>query len=187
MCEPDYQTVSVSVDEATRVIKNGWFYREMCAQHNTFETNQLLVERMKDSNVTLTYAVPKRVTFERLRYNNPQWRDILDSIISEELRNETETYGGLGSQRGFYTFVFPKVTRLLMSRASVELWARPIIEQTIDTYVRMWIENRFAPGGEGFTETAAHFEHIAATSTCYGCRNGMANQLAHMDGGCLDV
>jgi len=229
MSEPWYQTQTVSVDEATREVKNGWFYSEICAQHNTFVSNQQLAVRIKqlncsgsgsniigrgnpgagnrapnDTNSLLRNAGSwvgrvvvrqrglnaasnaTRITFERLRHLNPEWRSVLDRIISEELERERAKYDGFGSHRGFYTFVFNAVSQLVLARAIVELWARPTLVRTLNIYARAWIENRFALGGQGFYDSATHFDFLA--TTCHGCRAGMANQQAHMDpGGCLDI
>lgn len=213
MSEPWYQTQTVSVDEATRAVKNGWFYSEICAQHNTFVSNQQLAVSIKqlnrsgsgsniigrgnpgagnraptDTNSLLRNAASNatRITFERLRHLNPEWRSVLDRIISEELERERAKYDGFGSHRGFYTFVFTAVSQLVLARAIVELWARPTLLRTLNTYARVWLENRFAPGGQGFHDSATHFDFLA--TTCHGCRAGMANQQAHMDsGGCLDI
>jgi len=210
--EPSYQTQSVTIEEATSAVNNRWFCTQMRVPHNTFESNQQLALHIKQLNngggfgsnvigrgnpgagnrrtpdqstlVKNAASNATRVTFESLRFRNPQWSTILDRIISEELERERAKYDGFGSQRGFYTFVLNPVCQLVLARAIVELWARPTLLRTLKTYARVWLENRFAPGGQGFHDSATHFDFLA--TTCHGCRAGMANQQAHMDsGGCL--
>lgn len=183
--EPWYQTVGIDIKEATKAINDSWFYRQMQAEQNSFESNQFLAVRIKDLEDCGPFSIGRgnpaagqrnydsmatriaasnatQVTFELLRRNNPHWKTLLDSFIEEELNTYHANFKGLGSHRGFYTFVFPDICKTVLARSVMELWARPILKRTLKAYSQKWIENRFAPGGIGYFKTATHFELQAA-------------------------
>lgn len=126
-----------------------------------------------------------RVTFEMLRRNCPHWETVLERIIVEELQREHAKFNGLGSVRGFYTFVFKIVSNMVLARAVVEMWAIPTLSRSLRTYARSWVEHKFAPDGQGFKESAAHFEKMSAFAHT---NSGSSKGVAHIGfGGCLDM
>jgi len=214
MSEPWYESQGVSMKEAKTAVSNSWFCKELCSQENTFESNQILATNIRELNdgggfsygmgrgnpragcrpskpdeaTLLCFAASNatRVTFETLRRNNPDWNQVLNRIISEELEREHSKFNGFGSHRGFYTFSFRPICKTLLARAVVEMWALPTLKRRLGSYACAWIEQRFAPGGQGFEATALHFDELASASECYGCRQGLANQQSHVGvGGCL--
>ncbi len=179
--EPWYQCIVIDMKEATQAINDSWFCKEIQAEKNSFDANVFLSVRIKDlqywahsmahtrearKNDSIATQIAAgnatHVTFELLRRKNPQWKTLLNSFIDEELRKHREKYGGLGSHRGFYTFVFPEVCKTILARSITELWARPVLERALKTYSQKWVEKRFAPGGIGYFKTATHFELQAA-------------------------
>jgi hypothetical protein len=171
--------------QATQAINDSWFCKEIQAEQNSFDANVFLSVRIKDlqdcgsfchrfrtnlvearKNDSIATRIAAgnatHVTFELLRRKNPQWKTLLNSFIDEELHKNREKYGGLGSHRGFYRFVFPEVCKTILARSITELWARPVLERALKTYSQKWIEKRFAPGGIGYFKTATHFELQAA-------------------------
>lgn len=201
MAEPSYETQPVSVNEAISAINNGWFCQQMMMLSNTHETNQQLAvriwdlkdqggfrapDRTKDAEELMRMAASNatRVTFECMRCNRPDWHDVLISIIHEEVERERKKVNGFGSQRGFNAFVFPMLCKTILARTVVEMWAIPTIKRRLRTYVKRCVEARFAPGGAGFMEAQQHYKELA----CAGCREGQANQEAHMGvGGCIYI
>lgn len=172
------QTIGINIKEATQAINDFWFCKEMQAEQNSFESNVFLALSIKDlqdcgpfligRGTPLSGSIKTRiaasnathVTFELLRRNNPHWKTILDSLIKEELNTCHANWKG--SHSGFYSFVFSDICKTVLARSVLELWARPILERTLKSYSQKWIENRFAPGGIGYFETATHFELQAA-------------------------
>ena len=184
MAEPWYQSERVTSTEATTAVHNHWFCNGMRAGQNSFESNQQLATKIRELSTQPGFGFnpdttrkrpvdPKlqmriaasnatRVTFESLRHNNPHWNDVLAHIISEELQHEHAKYGGFGSHRGFYTFVFKTVCDNVLARAIVELWARPILTRRLTSYVKLWIERRFEPGAPGFIHSESHFKQLVS-------------------------
>ena len=206
MSEPSYESQNVSMEEAKIAVSNSWFCKELHSQENTFESNRQLATNIQTLNdiggfsnairrgnktddatlLRIAASNATRVTFETLRRHNPDWKQVLERIISEELKREHAKFNGLGSHRGFYTFVFRPLCNTVLARAVVEMWALPTLKRRLVSYTRMWIEQRFAPGGQGFETTSLHFYELACSSECLGCRQGLANQLAHIGvGGCI--
>tara|TARA_B110000261_G_scaffold131332_1_gene147427 strand:+ start:351 stop:914 length:564 start_codon:yes stop_codon:yes gene_type:complete len=184
--EPYYESQSVSMEQGKSAISTNWFCNEMRAGRNSFESNQRLATSILELNdsggfsnrnlrneATLLRTAASnatRVTFESLRRNNPHWETMLERIIAEEIERESAKYHGLGSYRGFYTFVFRPVSNIVLARVVLEMWAIPTLTRKLRSYTRSWIEERFVPGGKGFEESAAHFQ-----------------ELIRFNGGCLEV
>lgn len=191
MSEPWYESQRVSMKEAKTAVSNSWFCKELLAEENTFESNQQLATRIRELNdgggfsnaigrgnpgaagrrrskpdeatlMRIAASNATHVTFETLRFHNPDWKHVLECIISEELEREHAKFNGLGSHRGFYTFVFRTICNTVLARALVEMWALPKLKQRLVSYTRVWIEQRFAPHGQGFHDTATHFERLAS-------------------------
>jgi hypothetical protein len=182
--EPWYQSIGIDMKQATQAINDSWFCKEIQAEQNSFDANVFLSVRIKDLQDCSSFSIGRsnlvearkndsiatriaagnatHVTFELLRRKNPQWKTLLNSFIDEELHKHREKYGGLGSHRGFYTFVFPELCKTILARSITELWARPVLETALKTYSQKWVEKRFAPGGIGYFKTATHFELQAA-------------------------
>ena len=181
MTEPWYESCSVTIQDAISAVMNCWFCRQMLMTANGYESNQqlknhiIILERLEQSNT-------RWITFESLRYNTPDWEQKLTKIVEEEVEREERKFNGLGSYRGFYTIVFVNICNNVLERVIIEMWALPTINRKLKKYTREYIENRFAPGEIGFLESQEHFMELV----CTGCRQGLANQEAHMDiGGCL--
>jgi hypothetical protein len=198
--EPYYESQSVSMEQGKTAISTNWFCNEMRAGRNSFESNQRLATSILELNNSSGFSNiigrgnpgagrgqnrnppdeatrlrtaasnATRVTFESLRRNYPDWETLLERIIAEELERERAKYDGLGSYRGFYTFVFGSVSNVVLARAVLEMWAIPTLKRKLRPYTHSWVEQRFAPGGQGFEESAAHFE-----------------ELLHCNDGCLEV
>lgn len=201
MAGPSYQTQQFTWDQAITAVNDSWFCQHLGMVSNTYETNQQLAVSIcelrdqgafvssssKEHGVNILHVAAsnaKRVTFESLRRNRPDWQEVLPTIINEELERERKKLDGFGSERGFYTFVFPMLCKTILARTIVELWAIPTIKRKLKTYVKRCVEARFAPGGAGFMEAQQHYNKLA----CAGCRDGQANQEAHMGvGGCIYI
>ena len=190
MSEPWYESQSVSMGEAKTAVSNSWFCKELRGQENTFESNQQLATSIRELNdsggfsnaigrgnpgagrrrskpdeatlMRIAASNATHVTFETLRFQNPDWKHVLERIISEELEREHAKFNGLGSHRGFYTFVFRPVCNTVLARAVAKMWALPTLKRRLGSYTRVWIEQRFAPHGQGFQDTATHFERLAS-------------------------
>lgn len=185
--EPWYQSIGMHTDEAINAIRNCWFCTQMLTEQKppdtAFESNVILALRIKDLKHCGPFSIGRgnpaagfrkfdsqvaaagnatHITFELLRRNNHDWKNVLDTFIIEGVQRYQVEYGGLGSHRGFYTFVFPEICKTVLARSIMELWARPVLERELKTYSKKWIENRFAPGGVGYFKTATHFELQAA-------------------------
>lgn len=124
--------------------------------------NSNQVKQSDDTLIRIAASNASRVTYESLRFHCPNWRDVLERIIDEELQREHDKYNGFGSHRGFYTFVFKPLCNIVMARAIIEMWAVPTMKKWLRKHARSWIEQRFAPDGVGFQATATHFNHLVA-------------------------
>ena len=208
MSEPWYESQSVTIPEGIVAFNNWWFCQQMRMTTNGYESNKQLQDRiieMKD-NTSLSRVIARgnpgagqrapnngtnilnaasnatRVTFESLRYNTPNWEQELTKIVEEEVNREHRKFNGLGSRRGFYSFALKSICKAVLARVIIEMWALPTIKRRLKKYARACVECRFAPGATGFLESQQHFMELV----CVGCRQGQANQEAHMDiGGCL--
>ena len=192
--EPFYQNQEMSKENVKHSILNEWFCQQLFLPSNTYEANCQLTIRIqslmnygftiakknqgKSESEKIMYSLSKYsnkrkpVTFESLRRNDG-WSETFEQIVSEEVEN----YGSFGSIRGFHTFHFTKICNLVVAKTVWELWVIPTLYRRINAYARVWIEKRFAPGGEGYAITEAHFNNLA--STCSGCIQNQPNQLAH--------
>lgn len=172
-----FEYTTISIEQAKSAVTNNWFWNQLDSQENTFESNQQLMTHIYELNdsggflhrpsdpdestlIRIAASNAKNVTFESLRFNTPNWNSILNKITDEEIEREYQKYNGFGSYRGFYTFVFGPLCKTILARAVVKMWAIPKIEKALRKYTRSWIEQKFAPDGRGFQETAKHFEHL---------------------------
>lgn len=189
MSEPWYESQCVSMEEAKTAVSNSWFCNELRAQENTFESNRKLGTSIRELNDSggFSYGIGRgnpragrrpskpdeatllriaasnatRITFESLRFNTPYWSNVLNRIIDEELQSEHDK-SGFGSHRGFYTFLFRPICNTVLARAIVEMWAIPTLQKALRKYTRSWIEQKFAPYGQGYQEVATHFQRLVA-------------------------
>lgn len=203
-----YESQSVTIPEANAAVENCWFCQEMRMTTNGYESNQQLHNQILElkvngslsrvigrgnpgagqrapnngTNILIAASNATRVTFESLRYNTPNWEQELTKIVKEEVNREHRKFNGLGSRRGFYSFALKSICKAVLARVIIEMWALPTIKRRLKKYARACVECRFAPGATGFLESQQHFMELV----CVGCRQGQANQEAHMEiGGCL--
>ena len=208
MEEPWYESHSVTIQEAIAAVENCWFCQQMRMTTNDYESNRQLRNRILElkvngslsrvigrgnpgagkrvldeaTSIRFAASYATRVTYESLRYNTPDWEQKLTKIIAEEVDREERKFNGLGSRRGFYTFAYDSICKNALARVIIEMWALPTIKRRLEKYARACVECRFAPGATGFLESQQHFMELV----CTGCRQGQANQEAHMDiDGCL--
>jgi len=145
--EPDYQTQSPSKKDVTKAVKTSWFPTNLNKKRNTYEDN----EKLK------TY-VNFKVTFEEIR-RVPEWQKQTDAIIREEVDNAEKD--GFGSIRGYYTFVHAQLCAIVQRRVVKEVFAENKLKQKLTRPTRMWISNRFAPGGAGYSAAKTDFHTMA--------------------------
>lgn len=194
--EPFYESYSITNTYAKNAILNSWFCKQMRMTFNTYESNQNLASLIcelkeqgtyraigrgnpnagnhivdKQEQIRMAASNATRVTFESLRYNTPDWEQQLTNLVTEVVNHEQRKNGGLGSERGFYTFVFQTTCNTVLARVILEMWAIPIIKRRLKRYVRAFIERRFTPGATGFMESQCNFNELVSRSYHQGEEN----------------
>ena len=176
---PWYETQQPSREEVIDAIDKCWFLRNLRLTtneyHNKYSANKILRRKytefyIKKNNITLkdfsfntddesNIPIPKNntITFEQIN-SHPDVKIILSKIIEEEVI-KVENKDGFGSYRGFQTFVIQPLEQSIINRAIEEIWCVVIIKKEIKKLVKKWIENRYAPGGNGYLEAKERFEN----------------------------
>jgi len=144
--EPFYESQGPTQNEVICYINNTWICKQLNLSENTFEETQ----KMKNKYNT---------TFDAIRLNNPEWKNILDDIIEEEILKGKGDIG-FGSYRGYQTFLHNQITKNVEERVIREMWQYYYLGKKIKVLQRTWIHNKFAPGGTGYNETMYEFNEL---------------------------
>ena len=95
--EPFYQTHGPGKSDVIGYIKSTWMCKQLNLNENTFEETQKLKNKYN-------------TTFHEIRFKNPQWKNMLEQIIEEEVVEGKGTLDSFGSYRGYQTFLHGKIT-----------------------------------------------------------------------------
>jgi hypothetical protein len=142
--EPWYQTTSPSKDDVIRSVNADWFIVNLNKKENTYTENTKL--RLDTSS---------NATFEEIRMAT-RWKDKCDCIIEEEFNNVYNA--GIGSYRGYSTFVHKPLCNIIMRRIISEIWSVYKIDKILQTIVTRWLKARYAPGGNGYLVAESNFK-----------------------------
>tara|TARA_B110000285_G_C15120901_1_gene617086 strand:- start:1747 stop:2202 length:456 start_codon:yes stop_codon:yes gene_type:complete len=143
MSEHWYQNDSISKKDVTDAINTNWFIINLNKNTNTYIDNYRL-ERY--SNVVLTYEEIRR---------NPMWKTETEKIISQEI--DAAEKDGFYSYHSYYCFVHPQLCAIIMRKVIRVVWAIEKIKIKIIRPVRSWLENYYAPYGQGFYKAKTRF------------------------------
>ena len=155
--EPWYQTSSPSKADVTNSVKGEWFLQNLYKEENTAdEDTKLRTDLAATTTTSLTIT-----NFNDIR-GVPNWKDKCEEIMEEEVDKEFKK--GVGSYRGYWTFVHTPLCKTIRDRFIGEIIkkikAREIINRALKIMMNNWIEKRFEPGGKGFLETQTHFNAL---------------------------
>jgi len=167
-----------SKEEIFDEIDKCWFIRNLRLTsnpyHNKYCANKILRQKYvdlynKNNKVTqknfnfdpngkYVFLIPKHITitFETINFY-PSSKSILSKIIDEEITKELQVE--FGSYREFKTLFLPKLEQRIINRAIREIWCVIIIKKYMKNLTKKFIENRFAPGGNGYLEAKERFEN----------------------------
>jgi len=144
--EPFYQSQGPSHNEVIGYINNTWICKQLNLNENTFEETQ----KLKDKYNT---------TFDAIRLNNPEWKNMLENIIEEEVvKGKGEL--GFGSYRRYQTFLHRQITKNVEERVIREIWLPYYFNIKITALYRLWIRNKFSPGGTGYKAAMNDFNEL---------------------------
>jgi len=145
--EPFYQTQGPGKSDVIGYIKSTWMCKQLNLNENTFEETQKLKNKYN-------------TTFHEIRFKNPQWKNMLEQIIEEEVVEGKGTLDSFGSYRGYQTFLHGKITKNVEERVIREIWLPYCFNKTIIHLQRKWIHRRYIPGGTGYKKAMNEFnEH----------------------------
>mgnify|MGYP001273320520 FL=1 len=145
--EPFYQSQGPSQNEVISYINNIWICKQLNLSENTYEETQILKNKYN-------------TTFDAIRLNNPEWKNMLEQIIEEEVVKGKGTHDSFGSYHGYHTFVHGQITKNVEERIIREIWLPYYLNIKITAIYRLWIHNRFAPGGRGYQEAMDDFNEL---------------------------
>ena len=178
---PWYETQGPSREEVIDAINKSWFMINLSLtktnEYHNYIANKILRQKYVDfhnkkykitlknfsfnpnpngesSIPTLKYVT---ITFEQIKLH-PDVNILVSKIIDEEI-SKVEKNGGFGSYRGFDTFVINPLEQSIINRVIEEIWCVVIIKKEMNKIVKNWIENRYAPGGNGYLEAKERFEN----------------------------
>ena len=119
-----------------------WFYGELYAETNSFESNR---------HLRRTVGTPF-VTFEQIR-RCPDWSDTGLRILRSEVQRDRSTNMRSTNIR---TTNMRSIYRAYMERMVEECWAKPILAKV----ARKWVARHYAPpNGKGYKNAKYHFTH----------------------------
>ena len=144
--EPFYQSQGPTQNEVIGYINNTWICKQLNLSENTYEET----EKLKNKYNT---------TFDAIRLNNPQWKNMLENIIEEEILKGKGDIG-FGSYRGYQTFLHNKITKNVEERVIREIWLPHYLNKKIITMHRIWVHNRFAPGGKDYYKAMNEYNEL---------------------------
>ena len=144
--EPFYQSQGPSQKEVISEINNTWICKQLNLSENTFEETQKLMNKYN-------------TTFDAIK-RNTEWNTMLAKIIEEEVVKGKGNIESFGSYRGYYTYLHDKITKNVEERIIREIWIPYYLNIKIIGLHRIWIHNRYAPGGKGYYETLSHFNEL---------------------------
>jgi hypothetical protein len=150
--EPWYESTEITAPEVKLIIQQGWFHRELFADHNQQHSNAQLCKLLYDDKRKLSRPY-KHVTFEAIRAQ-PGWQQHANDTLDEEIDKE----GSFGSHRGFYTFCREPLMRAYAKGVIQECWAKPVLAN----FARKWLEHHYAYGNSGFLNARTSFETVAS-------------------------
>ena len=142
-----YESEGPSEKDVISIINDTWICKQLNLSENTYEETQKL------KNLYNT-------TFDEIRFKNPQWNRMLVKIIEEEVIKGKGQYDSFGSYRGYYTFIHKQITNNVEERVIREIWLPYYLNNKVSTLYRIWIRNRFAPGGKGYQEAMDDFNTL---------------------------
>tara|TARA_Y100000748_G_C15346928_1_gene430292 strand:- start:297 stop:755 length:459 start_codon:yes stop_codon:yes gene_type:complete len=144
--EPFYQSHGPSQNEVIGYINNTWICKQLNLSENSFEETEKLKNKYK-------------TTFDAIRFNNPEWKNMLENIIEEEVVNGKGNIG-FGSYRGYQTFLHKNITNNVEERVIREIWLPYYLNKKIIPLQRKWICDKFSPGGTGYQEAMNDFNEL---------------------------
>lgn len=145
--EPFYQSHGPGKSEVIGFINNTWICKQLNLSENTFEETHKLKNQYN-------------TTFDAIRLNNPQWKNMLEQIIEEEVVKGKGTFDSFGSYRGYQTFLHNEITKNVEERVIREIWLPYYLNKKIITLHRFWVHNRFAPGGTGYHKAMNEYNEL---------------------------
>lgn len=149
--EPWYQTTSPSKTDVLNSVNGEWFMTSLSKKKNTYA-----------DNVKLRTETKCNVTYEVIRMSR-DWRQQCDEIIKQEV--DKECAKGVGSYRGYWTFVHASLCARIRERVVVEIVAKNKLNKKLGRLTIKWIEKRYAPGGKGFQQALTSFQSLSAKTS----------------------
>lgn len=143
--EPEYQIHGPTKADVIQAIKKTYFITNLHKSSNSYEENE---------NILKHYSI----TFESIRLVKG-WEEKVNTIINEEVDKEDKK--GMGSYRGYYTFVHNILCSKIQARIVREIWGERNLSIKLNIIKNIWLEKRYSPGGAGFLEAKTRFETIA--------------------------
>ena len=156
--EPWYQAQSPSKADVIKAVNKSEFISNLNKETNADYENIKLNNVVSDLLINEKY-MPINITYDNLR-SIWNWSELRDEIIEDEVNKEEKK--GFGSYRGYYTFVHNALCNSIRTRMIHEYVVRENLKSKIKTLVLIWIEKRFAPGGNGYIEAREHFNIISS-------------------------
>jgi len=144
--EPHYQSHGPDKVEVVKAIKNTYFIKNLYKSKNSYDENETLMKHYS-------------ITFESIRLVK-DWETKVNTIINQEVDKEYKK--GLGSYRGYYTFVHRNLSSNIQARIVREVWGERNLSIKLTIIKNIWLEKRYSPDGNGFLEAKTHFEALAS-------------------------
>ena len=145
--EPYYQTQGPSKKEVINLINNTKMCSQLNMDENTYQETQILKEKYN-------------TTYDQIRLINTDWKNMLNQIIDEEVVKGKGGLDSFGSYRGYYTFLHEPITKCVEERIIREIWLPYYLNKKIIALHRLWIHNRFAPGGKDYYEAMNDYNKL---------------------------
>ena len=143
--EPEYQIYGPTKAEVVEAINNTYFIKKLYKSNNSYEENETLMKHYS-------------ITFESIRLVK-DWEEKVNTIINQEVDKEDKK--GMGSYRGYYTFVHNILCSKIQERIVREIWGERNLSIKLNIIKNNWLKKRYSPGGAGFLEAKTHFETLA--------------------------
>ncbi len=141
--EPWYQCTSPSNTDVLNSVYGEWFLKDLYKTENTYA-----------DNVKLRTETKCNATYEEIRMSC-DWRQRCEEIIKQEV--DKECVKGVGSFRGYWTFVHAPLCAKIRERVVLEIVAKDKLNKNLGRLTSKWMEKRYAPGGKGFLQAKTSF------------------------------